>query len=136
MSGLTADARADIEATCGAITAYARFVFVWPEWPDGDDTWPGDECGCPDDACIGYHHAADRPCGCLLTLLRDYTREKTAAGETWIPGDRALHVNGQLDSRGVAEVSPDGTMLRLQLVSTVTRWLPAAEYTRIPGGAR
>lgn len=31
--------------------------------------WGGDECGCPDDRCIGYHHDAEEECGCLPALL-------------------------------------------------------------------
>lgn len=37
--------------------------------------WSGDACGCPDDRCIGHHHLADEPCGCLRALLDDYLRE-------------------------------------------------------------
>lgn len=32
------------------------------------DQWAGDRCGCPDDRCIGHHHDADEPCGCLTVL--------------------------------------------------------------------
>ena len=31
--------------------------------------WPGDHCGCPDDRCIGYHHADTDPCGCFPVCL-------------------------------------------------------------------
>lgn len=31
-------------------------------WQNGDPDWVGDACGCPDDRCIGQHHAADEPC--------------------------------------------------------------------------
>lgn len=33
--------------------------------------WSGDECGCPDDRCIGYHHGSSDDCGCLASLLTD-----------------------------------------------------------------
>ena len=29
-----------------------------------------DDCGCPDDRCIGYHHEAGEPCGCVETLTQ------------------------------------------------------------------
>ena len=38
--------------------------------------WRGDECGCPDDRCIGYHHAADEDCGCLPALIEELQREE------------------------------------------------------------
>lgn len=28
----------------------------------------GDRCGCPDDRCIGFHHAAGEPCPCVAAL--------------------------------------------------------------------
>ncbi|WP_446225001.1 hypothetical protein ACTWPB_07745 [Nocardia sp. IBHARD005] len=31
--------------------------------------WCGDVCGCPDDRCIGRHHAESSECGCLGALL-------------------------------------------------------------------
>ena len=37
-----------------------------------DGRWFGDDCGCPDDRCIGYHHDEGEECGCLRTLLADY----------------------------------------------------------------
>ena len=35
-----------------------------------DGKWGGDQCGCPDDRCIGYHHDDPDECGCLPSLLR------------------------------------------------------------------
>lgn len=32
-------------------------------------TWRGDACGCPDDRCIGFHHATWEDCRCLPALL-------------------------------------------------------------------
>lgn len=48
----------------------------WAQYWGGDSTWGGDECGCPDDQCIGYHHGQDEPCGCLKALIDDYDRAK------------------------------------------------------------
>lgn len=41
-------------------------------WQNGDPDWAGDACGCPDNRCVGHHHAADEPCECIRTLVRDY----------------------------------------------------------------
>lgn len=35
----------------------------------GGTEWRGDECGCTDDRCIGYHHDEYEECGCLPVLL-------------------------------------------------------------------
>lgn len=51
----------------------------WTRYFMGDSTWQGDSCGCPDDRCIGHHHAKDEECGCVSSLIRDYltdTRDK------------------------------------------------------------
>lgn len=45
--------------------------------PDGG-AWGGDSCGCPDDRCIGHHHEADEPCGCLRVLLPEYLADRDA----------------------------------------------------------
>jgi len=36
-----------------------------------DAAWHGDECGCTDDRCIGFHHAEDQSCGCLPVLIEE-----------------------------------------------------------------
>ncbi|WIX78674.1 hypothetical protein QRX50_46300 [Amycolatopsis carbonis] len=41
----------------------------WARQYFGDGRWHGDECGCPDDRCIGFHHDAEDDCGCLPALL-------------------------------------------------------------------
>ncbi|EWT04823.1 hypothetical protein N864_05800 [Intrasporangium chromatireducens Q5-1] len=46
----------------------AGYVRHW--FPDGQ--WGGDECGCTDDRCIGYHHDELDECGCLPVLLDEY----------------------------------------------------------------
>jgi hypothetical protein len=38
-----------------------------------DGRWHGDDCGCPDDRCIGYHHDAGDDCGCLDVLVGQQT---------------------------------------------------------------
>lgn len=56
---------------------WARF------WQAGDPEWGGDECGCRDDRCTGYHHGADEPCGCIRTLIRDYETANDEAETLW-----------------------------------------------------
>jgi hypothetical protein len=59
---LTVDAKDEIHAAGLTIAAYVRFTF-----PDGQ--WGGDECGCTDDRCIGFHHERRDECQCLPVLL-------------------------------------------------------------------
>lgn len=57
----------------------------------GATDWRGDQCGCTDDRCIGYHHDAVDECGCLRALIEEdrRTQQASAAGrEVW-----ASHVN-------------------------------------------
>jgi hypothetical protein len=49
--------------------------YIRSYYPDGK--WGGDTCGCFDDRCIGYHHDASDPCGCLEACLDDYVAELT-----------------------------------------------------------
>lgn len=58
-------------------TDWARF------WQAGDPEWGGDECGCPDDRCIGHHHLADEPCMCIRALLSEYETATREAAEIW-----------------------------------------------------
>ncbi len=49
------------------------------EWPaihgqPAGSEWSGDECGSTDDRCTGYHHDRSEPCGCLPTLIDDYSK--------------------------------------------------------------
>ncbi|MFE3081747.1 hypothetical protein [Nocardia tengchongensis] len=46
-------------------------VAEWRTRNDMGDTWLGDVCGCPDDRCIGLHHAGPDTCECLPALLSD-----------------------------------------------------------------
>lgn len=48
----------------------------WTKHHQGYGRWRGDACGCPDDRCIGHHHGADEPCGCLRVLLDEYVRDR------------------------------------------------------------
>lgn len=53
--------------------------------------WRGDECGCPDDRCIGYHHDASEECGCLPALIEELRRDERKledARKVW-----AAHLN-------------------------------------------
>lgn len=48
---------------------------------------------------------------------------ETPAVDSW-----ALHKSGDLDSRPVAEVSEDGTQIKLRIHTLVTDWMPASNY--------
>lgn len=50
----------------------------WPGFLSEDGEWHGDQCGCTDDQCIGYHHDADQECGCLPLLIPQYQRNQQA----------------------------------------------------------
>lgn len=41
----------------------------WAREHFGTDQWHGDDCGCVDDRCIGFHHHERGDCGCLPALL-------------------------------------------------------------------
>lgn len=45
--------------------------------------WRGDTCGCLDDRCMGYHHAAADECGCLDQLIARY-HEIREVREAWL----------------------------------------------------
>jgi hypothetical protein len=62
MSRLNAEAKRQLKDAGITQVAWAR-----EHWLDGK--WHGDECGCPDDRCIGYHHDSNEECGCLPALL-------------------------------------------------------------------
>jgi hypothetical protein len=59
---LSKQARSTIKASGITIAAYTRHWFA-------DGKWYGDRCGCPDDRCIGFHHADEGDCGCLPVTL-------------------------------------------------------------------
>lgn len=54
-------------------------VAAWSRRFTERSTWAGDVCGCPDDRCIGHHHAAEESCGCLRALIREYTAAQEAS---------------------------------------------------------
>lgn len=61
-------ARNVIKYWFGGPVTIAGYVRYW--FPDG--VWGGDECGCTDDRCIGYHHGGGGDCGCLEVCLGQY----------------------------------------------------------------
>lgn len=63
---LNSYARDTLRAANVSVAAWTRQCF-------GADatTWYGDACGCPDDRCIGHHHADPHDCNCLTVLLED-----------------------------------------------------------------
>ncbi|RRJ85941.1 hypothetical protein EG850_11180 [Gulosibacter macacae] len=70
--GLTDDAVAYLEGA----------GFTPEEWAkrhdDADGMWRGDYCGCPDDRCVGNHHAVDADCYCLISLVEEAMQERRA----------------------------------------------------------
>lgn len=40
--------------------------------------WRGDECGCDDDRCIGFHHDEGEECGCLPVLIENRAKDREA----------------------------------------------------------
>ncbi len=58
--------------------------------------WRGDECGCTDDRCIGYHHDEHKECGCLPALIQERTKAREAY-DIWQDYRAAVEAN---DGRG------------------------------------
>ncbi|MEZ3162195.1 hypothetical protein AB1K54_16905 [Microbacterium sp. BWT-B31] len=59
----------------------------------GAAEWRGDECGCTDDRCIGYHHDENEECGCLPALIEEQRRQERATARgcaVW-----AAHLNAE-----------------------------------------
>lgn len=85
MAHLNEDARRYLSGSgSGRFTADGITEIAWARyWGSGDPVWTGDACGCPDDRCIGYHHGADEPCGCLRVLVRDYEDTEDEAIDAW-----------------------------------------------------
>ena len=46
-------------------------VAEWRRRNGMGNKWFGDECGCRDDRCIGFHHFGPDDCGCLVALLSE-----------------------------------------------------------------
>jgi len=72
MTKLNEEARQQLDAAGISITEWSRRF-------SDSSTWGGDMCGCPDYRCIGHHHAADEPCGCLNSLIREYVTEQRSS---------------------------------------------------------
>lgn len=69
------------------------------------DAWGGDECGCPDDRCIGYHHDADEECSCLPALIQELRRDERkadAGAAVWAAHLRA-NESGASEDRSAAD---------------------------------
>lgn len=67
--------------------------------------WRGDECGCTDDRCIGYHHDANEECGCLPALIEEHRkreRASVAGREVWEAHVRAVD-SGTAEDRAAAD---------------------------------
>lgn len=58
--------------------------------------WRGDECGCDDDRCIGYHHDRGEECTCLPALIENRSKD-CEAYDIWQGYRAALEAN---DGRG------------------------------------
>ena len=68
--------------------------------------WRGDECGCPDDRCIGYHHDAEEECGCLPALIDELRRDERKLADArpvWAAHVRATE-SGTPEDRAAAEL--------------------------------
>lgn len=61
-----------------------------------ETAWCGDECGCDDDRCIGYHHDSYEECGCLPVLIERHAEDREPY-EIWQIYRAAVEAN---DGRG------------------------------------
>jgi hypothetical protein len=69
----------DDDRTWAGLSQHARLLimnagltvaaYVDHHFPEG--VWLGDECGCTDDRCIGFHHLEHDNCGCLPVCIED-----------------------------------------------------------------
>lgn len=59
------------EAALATLTGYGVSPEQWFTHHGHNGEWFGDACGCPDDRCVGHHHAVDEYCGCLRALLNE-----------------------------------------------------------------
>jgi|GEM_PF-1261587 len=65
-------AMSDLNATARETLREARVTIAeWKRRNHMGVKWLGDECGCPDDRCIGFHHHGPDDCGCLPALLAE-----------------------------------------------------------------
>jgi hypothetical protein len=83
-NGLNRQARETIKFEGNGITIAEYIRHYFP----AEGHWCGDECGCVDDRCIGFHHDEGEDCGCLPEWIRDLRREK--ARDAMLDGWRLL----------------------------------------------
>lgn len=74
MATLNAEARETLDV-------YGYTPKQWAKIHPTDGTWHGDECGCSDDRCIGFHHDAADDCQCLPAMITEVVRQEIADGE-------------------------------------------------------
>lgn len=79
MTELNPAARESLEAAGIDPAEWIRTGGSWTGSPSVDGQWHGDQCGCTDRRCIGYHHQSDEDCGCLPVLIATYQRNQQAA---------------------------------------------------------
>jgi hypothetical protein len=112
MTQLTRDARATLRDAGFTSRQWAQLHGY-----SGATDWRGDECGCTDDRCIGFHHDATDECGCLPALIEEHRKQQrasaagrdvwaahTRASETGTPDDRAAA--DELAAAWIAEYHP------------------------------
>lgn len=86
--------------------------------------WRGDECGCPDDRCIGHHHDATDECGCLPALIKELRRDERKladARKVWSAhlhatdsgDDSTRHAAAKLAAEWIATYQPGTTWYSL-----------------------
>jgi hypothetical protein len=113
---LTLDAKDMLRDAGITQAAWARRFFA-------DGTWHGDDCGCSDDRCIGYHHDENDECGCLPAQISTYERELAAdkdARPIWVDYQAALATN---DADAIAEaLSAAENWVRMYQSKAVTSW--------------
>lgn len=77
------------------LAAHGLTGAAWARWCfPRSRRWHGDSCGCTDDRCIGYHHDAHEPCGCLPALLHDFELRQTSRPPGSVAGLPSTDVNG------------------------------------------
>jgi hypothetical protein len=109
---LDLDARQVLQSAGISRADYARSWFA-------DGRWHGDTCGCPDDRCIGHHHDADEPCGCIRSIVDE---RKNAPGALQSTEGRDSHHEGEIMTTTVhptiAEILsadvPEGSVYQLE----------------------
>tara|TARA_B100000378_G_scaffold142555_1_gene115204 strand:+ start:1866 stop:2681 length:816 start_codon:yes stop_codon:yes gene_type:complete len=105
---LSLDARQVLQSAGISRADYARSWFA-------DGRWHGDTCGCPDDRCIGHHHDADEPCGCIRSILDE---RKNAPGAWQSTEGNDPHNKGEI----MSTVHPNRPTLRPIYGPTDARW--------------